>query len=57
MEERESDIRIFVPQHREPGDPQAECADAFPEVLPVWEPGTPRELPQEPEQQMPVCGQ
>ena len=56
MEERESDIRIFVPQHRKPGDPLAECTAAVPEVLPVWEPGSPRETPQGPEQPMPVCG-
>ncbi|MBQ6042113.1 MAG: hypothetical protein K5705_14755 [Oscillospiraceae bacterium] len=56
MEERESDIRIFIPQHRTPGKPQTEYAGSAPEVLPVWEPGTPRETPQEPEQPMPVCG-
>lgn len=56
MEERESDIRIFVPQHRKPGDPQTEYAAAVPEVLPVWEPAVPREPPQEPDPPMPVCG-
>ncbi|MBR6719230.1 MAG: hypothetical protein IKI77_12945 [Oscillospiraceae bacterium] len=47
MEQRESDIKIYVPQHQKRTDPQAEPLRTEPDQKP--------DAPAEPQPPMPVC--